>query len=183
MKIERNERTNQRTNKQTNNRKKRVSTEFSKMKREKTVTQLIHSILLYIFGSLFGSTVSSKTATATSKRGGGGACGTTKEWLKYFSLFDVKECDGNVCGFTSLLLLLWACARSFFFPHRFKIENARAQCLHFALCIFFLLSSLKSIPHLCILSERFRCETMYKMTQHIHSALNYTELYGVWDNI
>lgn len=42
--------------------------------------------------------------------------------------------------------------------------------------------------------ERFRCETMYKMTQHIHSALYYSELHTVqwtvhsysiwvWDNI
>lgn len=62
--------------------------------KKKTVTQLIHSILLYIFRSLRQQT-------------------GEKEWLKLFG-FDVKECDGNVCGFfvgsfclfSSLLLLL-----------------------------------------------------------------------------
>lgn len=64
-------------------------------------------------------------------RGGGGARGTTKEWLKYFSLLDVKECDGNVCGFFVVTVAECAGVRERALVSRSKMPGRNAFTLHF----------------------------------------------------
>lgn len=137
MKIERNERTNKQTDQQQRN-----PTEIQKMKRKKTVTQLIHSILLYIFGSLFSAAVI-ETATATEI----GVATVHEERQSDLNIFRCSMWKNVtvMCAAFSLFVLLLLCPFFLFslFQDR-KCPNAILLTLLFA----FFFSSWKFIPHI-----------------------------------
>lgn len=90
--------------------------------------------------------------------------------MRLFRCFSYCCCS---CSSVAIAIALIVAVPVCFFS-LFRSKMLERNALTFALCVFFSFKIYSTFMHPF---ERFRCETMYKMTQHIHSAPYYTALH------